>query len=244
MRRVIFLGYDRREQAGFTVAAHSIKRYLNEPIPLRGLMLSEAQKRGIYKRPTVRHEGALVDLISVTDDYDGRMSTEHANLRFFVPLIVTWPQTWAMFTDCDVLARDDLSEVFEHLDETKALYCVHHNYEPLQTVKMDGQLQTKYPRKNWSSVMIFNCAHPSNARLTLDLVNSVPGRDLHNFCWLEDHEIGGLDPAWNWLVGHSDPMIDPKLVHFTTGLPDMIGYDRVPFAEEWHRELVMATLRP
>lgn len=245
-RRIIFIGYDRRETDAFVVAVRSIKRRLNEPIPIRGVMLSEAQKSGMYRRPTKRVGDRLIDLLSVENGYDGSMSTEHANLRFLVPALVApvWTETWAMFTDSDILARTDVSKIFDTLDPSKAIYCVKHDYQPTATVKMDGQVQTRYSRKNWSSVMIFNCGHPSHNKLTFELINTVPGRDLHNFCWLQDDEIGALDPAWNWLVGHSDPTIDPHIVHFTTGLPCMPGYENVPFAEEWRKELVSAILRP
>jgi hypothetical protein len=243
VRKIIFIGYDRREGDAFAVAVHSIRRRLNEPIPIRGMLLSEAQRSGVYRRPTVRDGNHLVDLLSVTDDYDGRLSTEHANLRFLVPHIAD-ADCWAMFADSDILARADVSQAFDDLDPTKALYCVKHDYAPTDTVKMDGQEQTAYPRKNWSSVMIFNCVHPSNRGLTLELINTVPGRDLHRFCWLGEEEIGELDPSWNWLVGHSDVDIDPHIVHFTTGLPSMPGYENVEYADEWREELTRAIQRP
>jgi hypothetical protein len=110
---------------------------------------------------------------------------------------------------------------------------VKHNYAPSNVVKMDGQMQQLYARKNWSSVMLFNVDHPANQRLTVEMVNTLPGRDLHRFCWLEDHEIGELTPDWNWLVGHSDPTIAPAIVHYTEGLPSMAGYESCQFAEEW-----------
>jgi hypothetical protein len=102
---------------------------------------------------------------------------------------------------------------------------------------MDGQIQTRYARKNWSSVMVLNCDHPANQALTTDLVNSATGRYLHGFNWLCDDQIGALDPKWNWLVGHSDPAIDPAIVHFTDGTPDMVGYEDQPFADEWRNHL-------
>jgi hypothetical protein len=114
---------------------------------------------------------------------------------------------------------------------------VKHDHQPQSGMKMDGQIQTSYARKNWSSVCAFNCDHPANKALTFNLVNSVPGRDLHRFCWLKDGEIGELPAEWNWLVGHSDPAVDPALVHFTDGIPTMPGYEDCAFADEWRREL-------
>jgi hypothetical protein len=101
---------------------------------------------------------------------------------------------------------------------------------------MDGQVQTRYSRKNWSSVFVLDADHPSNKNLTVALVNSVPGRDLHRFCWLEDDDIGELGAEWNYLVGHSEHP-DPKIVHFTDGIPSMPGYENSEFADEWRNEL-------
>ena len=90
---------------------------------------------------------------------------------------------------------------FKNLDENKAVYCVKHDYTPKEKHKMDGQKQTIYPRKNWSSLILFNCSHSSNKRLSVDLVNSETGSFLHQFKWLKDSEIGSLDERWNWLEG-------------------------------------------
>jgi hypothetical protein len=163
------------------------------------------------------------------------MATEFAISRFLVPHLAE--HGWAMFMDCDVLVRANVMDLFEKLDRKYAVYCVKHNHRPVETVKMDGQTQTVYPRKNWSSVMVFNCDHPSNKALTPELVNELPGRDLHRFCWLEDHEIGELGPEWNWLAGHTDSNIVPRLVHHTDGSPCMKGYENAAYAEEWRAVL-------
>jgi hypothetical protein len=94
---------------------------------------------------------------------------------------------------------------------------VKHDHQPTEHWKMDGQFQTRYHRKNWSSVCLFNCDHPANKALTVDLVNSAPGRDLHAFSWLADDLIGELPPEWNWLVGHSAPMRIPPSSTSRTG---------------------------
>jgi hypothetical protein len=106
---------------------------------------------------------------------------------------------------------------------------------------MDGQLQTLYRRKNWSSLMLWNCRHPAHAVLP-GLVQRWPGRRLHAFEWLEDGQIGPLPEAWNWLEGHSSPSLDPLAVHFTRGTPDMEGYAGIPYAEEWRRVLAGASV--
>jgi len=230
VKHSIWIGFDPREAAAFAVAKHSINRHLITPIPVRGLVLTDLRTGGLYNRPTSRRDGRLWDEIS-----EAPMATEFACSRFLVPRLAG--SGWALFMDCDMLVRTDLFKLFQIADPNKAVMVVKHNHQPVETTKMDGQAQTKYPRKNWSSVMLFNCDHPANKKLTSELVNSVPGRDLHRFCWLKDDEIGELDPKWNWLVGHSDPAIDPAIVHFTDGIPTMPGYEDCAFADEWRVEL-------
>jgi len=231
----IWIGFDPREADAFAVARSSARKHLNTPVPIRGVVLSELRTAGLYTRPTEMRPGAADRPIAWDVISDAPMSTEHANARFLVPHLAK--EGWALFMDGDVLVRTGMSRVFEGLDRSKAVYCVQHRHEPAPGIKMDGQLQTSYARKNWTSVIIFNCGHPSNRKLTLEMINILPGRDLHRLCWLEDREIGALGPEWNFLVGHTDPAIDPKIVHFTDGVPSMPGYESVPFADEWRAEL-------
>lgn len=229
----VYIGFDTREAAAFAVAKHSARLSTRLPMPIRGIVLDQVRADGLYRRPTesrisTDEPGAWVlwDRISAAP-----MSTEFAISRFLTPILAR--QGWALFMDCDVLVRCDLMRLFELADPTKAVQCVQHEHHPAGNRKMVGQVQLDYPRKNWSSVMLFNCDHPANRRLTLDLVNSAPGRDLHAFCWLKDDEIGALPPEWNWLAGISDPALEPKIVHFTDGFPLMPGYEHQPYAEEW-----------
>jgi hypothetical protein len=240
-QRQIFIGWDPREAAAFAVARSSIRRHLTQPMPIRGLVLQQLIDAGLYTRPTttkINGEGRfeMVDVLSIRADYDGRVSTQHANARFFVPHLAG--TGWALFMDGDMLVRGNLARVFEALDPAKAVYCVPHDHQAQRGAKMDGQLQTAYSRKNWSSFILFNCDHPANHALTLDLVNTVPGRDLHRLCWLTDEGlIGHLGPEWNWLVGESAAIDNPKVVHFTSGVPDMPGYENCAYADEWRAEL-------
>jgi hypothetical protein len=223
--RSIFVGYDPRETEAFDVCRFSLRRHAPK-LTAKGLCLEHLRDAGLYWRPTTRRNERLWDDIS-----EAPMATEFAISRFLTPILAK--EGWALFMDCDILARRDLDALFAQADPSKAVMCVKHAYTPTEAVKMDGQLQTLYARKNWSSVMLFNCAHPANARLDVDLVNTRPGRDLHRFCWLDDDEIGELNPAWNWLVGVSDPAIDPALVHFTNGLPNIPGYGDSAYSDEW-----------
>lgn len=234
VKQTIWVGWDPREAAAFAVARHSARRLLTAPIPVFGLVLDNLIGAGLYSRPMEWRDGyagnrIMWDLIS-----QAPMSTQHACARFLVPHLAG--SGWALFIDGDVLLRGNLARLFDELDPDMAVCCVKHTHVAEYEQKMDGQVQTRYHRKNWSSVMAFNCDHPSNKKLTVEAVNVVPGRRLHRFFWLKDHEIGELDQSWNFLVGHTDPAVDPKLVHFTDGCPDMPGYEDVPFAEEWRAE--------
>jgi hypothetical protein len=123
---------------------------------------------------------------------------------------------------------------------------VKHEHIPTEQTKMDNQVQTTYNRKNWSSVILWNLEHPAHKRLSLEMVNELPGRDLHRFCWLEDGEIGDLPLAWNYLVGvdpdsEVDLGIKPKLLHYTLGTPEL-GI-KGSYAREWlsEREIMDAS---
>lgn len=226
----IWVGFDRREAAAFAVTRHSIRRRLTVPLSVRGLLLADLHAKGLYRRPTELRGSVTWDMIS-----DAPQATEHANARWLVPHLAK--EGWALFLDGDMLARANVMPIFDGLDPNKAVYCVKHVHEPDAAVKMDGQVQTRYPRKNWSSLVIFNCSHPANRALTVEMINTLPGRDLHRFCWLADDLIGALPPEWNFLVGISDPAIVPRILHFTDGTPDMPGYETVPYAAEWRAEL-------
>jgi hypothetical protein len=233
--RSIWIGFDKREPGPFAVARSTVNRRLTQPIPVRGLVLTDLVSRGLYTRPIEMRRSAadrpiMWDVIS-----DAAMSTEHANARFLVPHLAK--TGWALFMGGDMLVRSNIARAFDGLDGEKGVYCVKHEYAPPAGIKMDGQEQARYARKNWSSFVLFNCGHPSNRALTLEMVNGLPGRDLHRFCWLKDDEIGELGAEWNWLVGHSSSDVDPKVVHFTQGCPDMPGYESVPYADEWRAEL-------
>lgn len=232
VRTSIWIGFEPRESDAYAVARRSMRMFFPSPYIIRGVVLEHLRRIGLYWRPTSRRDGKLWDDIS-----EAPMATEFAISRFLVPALAAGG--WALFTDCDVMARKPLHPLFKLIDQSKAVMVVKHNHHVKEgSVKMDGQIQTNYTRKNWSSVCLFNCDHPSNRKLTVDMVNQLPGRDLHRFCWLKDEEIGELGPEWNWLVGHSPEEVDPSIVHFTDGTPSMPGYEDVPFADEWRNHLM------
>ena len=233
--RSVWIGFDPRETAAYAVARSSAQRRMTQPIPVHGLVLSKLQDVGLYRRPIEWRDGSAGNRIMWDTLSDAPMSTQHANARFLVPHISSG---WSLFMDGDMLVRGNLVRVFDGLDRNKAVYCVKHNHEPPVGVKMDGQQQTQYARKYWSSFVVWNCDHEANKALTVDVVNTVPGRDLHRFFWLGDEQIGELGPEWNWLVRHSAPVDAPQVVHFTSGCPDMPGFENDPYADEWRAELI------
>lgn len=234
--REVFIGYDDRDFKGFAVAHYSFRKY-DRYVPIRGLVLSDLRKRGLYTRPTeerINSEGRkqLWDVIS-----DAPMSTEFSISRFLVPIIA--PEGWSLFVDGDVMALSNPMRVFDLIDPSKAVMCVKHRHDPVENIKMDGQVQTRYSKKNWSSFTLFNGNHPSNKKLTVEMVNGLPGRDLHAFCWLDESEIGDLPQEWNYLVGYTklEQGITPRVVHFTSGLPDVPGYENQEYADVWRSML-------
>lgn len=242
----IYIGFDTREATAFAVCRDSIRRRLTAPIPIYGLVLSDLRARGLYTRATEVRTNAdghrqLWDVIS-----DAPCSTEFSISRFLAPILAREGRKegeaagWALFMDSDILVRENLVRLFEMLDPKFALYCVKHKHAPPPGTKMDGQAQVQYARKNWSSFVVFNVDHAANANLTVDMVNTLPGRDLHRFSWIEDEKlIGELSPEWNWLVGHNAP----RCIHFTEGGPWFDDFSDVPFAEEWNEELRLWALK-
>ena len=244
--RTIWIGYDHRENLPYAVARYSIKRWSEALIPIHGVVLNDLiagmqYTRKVETRDVKTQTGAIVptlwDPIS-----EAPMSTEFAISRFFILELArdTFPgkEGWALFVDCDVLARTYIDDLFFEAERQpdKALVCVPHQHKVVEgSTKKDGAISVNYNRKNWSSVMLLNRSHPANKGLTLELLNTVPGRDLHRFCWLKDDEIGYLDNKWNHLVGVEveNPSPNPSLVHFTNGGPWLPQYSGVEYADEW-----------
>ena len=214
----VFVGYDPREDIAYQVCKHSIARR-NKEVLVRPLVQKELREAGWYTRP--------VDPLS---------STEFTFTRFLIPELCDY-KGWALFMDCDMILLTDIQELFDQADEKYAVMCVHHDYTPREGLKMDGQKQSIYPRKNWSSVMLFNCGHPSNKQINSSVVNdtNITGKYLHRFSWLKDSEIGELSHEWNWLTDWYKEPEDgkPKLLHYTEGGPWFKDKTNCEYAKEW-----------
>ena len=183
----VFVGYDTREDIAYQVCKHSIIAR-SKDADVRPLKQQELRDAGWYTRPI-----------------DKLASTEFTFTRFLIPELCNF-EGWAVFMDSDMLLTTDIKELFDHADDKYAVMCVQHDYKVTETTKMDGQKQTIYPRKNWSSMVLWNCGHPSNKVVTQDFVNNqeLNGAYMHRFSWLKDEEIGSIDHTWNYLVGVYD----------------------------------------
>ena len=221
----IFVGYDETEHAAWEVCRHSLMKHATVSLDIQPLKQLELRRLGLYRRAPNRNG---------VDCFDGLpFSTDFTFTRFLVPHLCMY-DGWALFCDCDFMFRADVSELFALADSSRAILCVHHDHKPIETVKMTGQKQTLYPRKNWSSLVLWNCGHPVHKKLTVDSVNLEAGRWLHNFEWIRDTGlIGEIQEEWNWLEGYSSPAIYPKAVHFTRGGPWMDQWRDVAYADEW-----------
>lgn len=160
-------------------------------------------------------------------------STDFAFTRFLVPALSLY-QGWALFCDGDFLFTQDIAKLFALADDRHAVMCVQREHEPVETVKMGGLVQSRYHRKNWSSLILWNCAHPANGVLTGYVVNQFNGQWLHAFSWLEDDQIGALPREWNFLAGVDKAGTQaPHGIHYTLGIPTMPGCENTPYADLW-----------
>lgn len=211
----VFIGFDMREAVAFSVLAHSIQSRASEPVSIAPLMLS--QLKGVLTRE--RHP---------------LQSTDFSFSRFLTPYLSGYAG-WSVFMDCDMLMLDDIAKLWKLRDERYAMMAVKHNHVPRETVKFLGEPQSKYEKKNWSSVMLFNNA--KCRALTPEYVNAATGLELHQFKWLgDDNLIGALPDRWNHLVGYDKPRRDAALVHYTLGGPYFEPYKDCEYAKEWWTE--------
>lgn len=208
----LFIGYDPREAIAFYVFCQSVLQNTTVPVKINPLALSQ------LKEFNETHEDRSNDFI-----YS----------RFLTPYLSNF-KGWAVFADGDMICQGDLKELIEMADPSKALMVVKHNYETKASKKYLGNVNENYPRKNWSSVILWNCEHPKHKILTPTFVSKQTGKYLHRFSWLEDDEIGELPIEWNWLATEYDRNEKAKLIHFTLGTPCFKDYQNSDMAEIWY----------
>jgi lipopolysaccharide biosynthesis glycosyltransferase len=218
----VYVGYDSREDIAYQVCKHSIIR--REPgATVKPLKQKDMRDSGLYTR-----------------EIDKLASTEFTFTRFFIPHLQNY-QGWAVFCDCDFVWTVPTTDLKQYCDPSKAVVVVQHDYTPAEGMKMDGKQQHIYPRKNWSSMILWNCAHPKNKVLTPELLNKETGAFLHRFQWLDDNDIGSLPHHYNWLVGwYKEPKDGkPKIYHWTEGGPWFVdNYFDCEYADVWKKETI------
>jgi lipopolysaccharide biosynthesis glycosyltransferase len=213
----VFIGYDPREAIAFHVCANSIIRHSSQPVQIIPVALN------LFKEYTETHT-------------DG--SNHFIYTRFLVPYMMKW-QGHAIFIDGDMIVRDDIAELWELRDHSKDVQVVKHDYKTRMPIKYLGSKNEDYPRKNWSSVILWNCNSYPNRKLTPDYVMKATGAELHRFTWCTDDRIGELPPEWNWLPDEYGANPNAKLLHYTLGTPCFHEFADTPQGSEWHRERIL-----
>src|SRR5258705_8451882 len=209
----VYVGYDPRESVAFYTLAHSIFARSSIPVSIAALMRRHLGH--LYTRPRGPTE-----------------STEFSLTRFLVPALSDY-RGWSVYMDCDMLCRGDVAELAALMERhaEKAVLVCQHDYAPKAERKRLNQVQTTYPRKNWSSLMLFD--NERCRALTPEYVNSASGLELHRFAWMQDADIGALPLEWNWLVGEYSHNAQTKIAHFTRGGPYFDQHRECDYAAEW-----------
>lgn len=201
----VYVGYDPREAICYHVFCQSIIEQSSIPvafIPLHGPLLS---------------------------NFDGQQDGSNAFIysRYLIPYLCGY-KGWALFVDGDMIVLDDIAKLWALRDDKYAALVVKHDYRTQHARKYCGTPlendNLDYPRKNWSSVVLWNCGHPSNRILSRDFVAEAGGKFLHRFQWLNDDEIGDLPKEWNHLILEYENDKNAKLLHHTLGTPAFEHY--------------------
>jgi lipopolysaccharide biosynthesis glycosyltransferase len=153
--------------------------------------------------------------------------------RFLTPYLNNF-SGWAIFADGDMICQTDIKELWDLRDEAKAVQVVKHDYQTKSHTKYLGNKNENYPRKNWSSLILWNCAHPAHRLLTPEFIQQQKGSYLHRFSWLQDDQVGELPQNWNWLAIEYEDNPQAKLIHYTLGAPCFKDYADSEMAQPWH----------
>ena len=210
----VFVGYDPREAIAYHVCVNSIIRNASAPVAIIPVALN---------------------LFTDYKETHGDNSNHFVYTRFLVPYLMDFKGR-AIFIDGDMVVRGDIIELYESLTASYDVAVVKHDYKTRMPVKYMGSPNEDYPRKNWSSVIVWNCQSYPNRRLTPDFVQKQPGSFLHRFSWIDDDRIQALPPEWNWLPDELGENIDAKLLHYTLGTPCFHEFADTTQAAEWHNE--------
>ena len=211
----IFIGYDSKEKVAFNTLSYSILKRSTKHVAITPIYLNNIKDDFVRERNNLS-------------------STEFSFSRFIIPHLMNY-RGWALFMDCDMLMKADIAELWRLRDDKYAVQVCKHDYIPKNEKKFLGQVQTVYPKKNWSSFMLMNCKKCT--QLTPNYVNSATGLELHQFKWLESEDlIGELPLEWNWLAGEYDYKEDIKNVHYTEGGPYFKEYKGCDYTIDWFND--------
>ena len=213
----IFVGYDTNEIIAYHACVNSLIRTASKPISIAPLSLNLLSE---YKETHI----------------DG--SNQFTYSRFLVPHLMDY-NGWAIYIDGDMILKDDIHNLFKLCDDTYATMVVKHDYKTKRPIKYLGNKNEDYPRKNWSSVILWNCNHIKNKKLTPDFIKNSSGSILHRFSWLDDSDIGELPIEWNWLPDEYGINENAKLLHYTLGTPCFTEFSSGPHTKEWHNEVLL-----
>ena len=213
----IFIGYDPREAIAYHTCVNSIIRHASQPVAIIPVALN------LFNDYKETHK-------------DG--SNHFIYTRFLVPHLMQF-SGWAIFIDGDMIVCDDIVKLWKLKDQWKDVMVVKHDYKTRMPVKYLGSKNEDYPRKNWSSVILWNCGSFPNRILTPEFIQNSTGAYLHRFTWLDDARIGELPKEWNWLPDEFGENKDAKLLHYTLGTPCFHEFANTPQANEWHKERLL-----
>jgi len=208
----IVIGFDQREAVAYHTFCQSILERASAPVSFTPLVLGSL--KGFSETHT---DGSNAFIYS----------------RFLTPWLMDF-NGWAIFADGDMICLDDMAKLWALRDETKAVQVVQHNYQTKALDKYLGNKNENYPRKNWSSLILWNCAHPKHKLLTPEFVMKQTGAFLHRFTWLEDAEVGALPKEWNWLTTEYEDNYQASLLHYTLGTPCFADYKNAEMSDVWH----------
>lgn len=208
----IVVGFDQREAIAYHTFSQSVLE--KSSLPVLFLPLSINTLKG-YK------------------ETHNDKSNDFVYSRFLTPYLNNF-EGWAIFADGDMVCQSDIKELWDLRDETKALQVVKHDYKTKFNQKYLGNTNENYPRKNWSSLILWNCSHPKHKVLTPDFISSQTGKYLHRFSWLDDEDIGELPIDWNWLAIEYSINPKAKIIHYTLGTPCFKDYRNTEMAVTWH----------
>ena len=209
----IYIGFDQKESVAYHTFCQTLIQNSSMPLQITPLALSNLN---LYR-----------------EAHNDR-SNDFVYSRFLTPYLNAF-EGWALFADGDMICQSDIKELFELRDDSKAVMVVKHNYKTKQEEKYLGNINENYPRKNWSSLILWNCEHEAHKILSPDFIEKQSGAFLHRFSWIKDEQIGELEKEWNWLALEYEEKESINLIHYTIGTPCFKEYSNTSLSSFWKK---------